>query len=181
MRSYRICVLFAITVCTSAAQAATRVELKIDEARSNRTVAWPITTGVPFPQGALTDESHCRLLDDRGEERPLQTNVAATWDAAKSSIRWLTIDFIAQPGRNYALEFGPDVARKSFSSALTVAGETDVTVTTGPLRVEFSRGGKAPLTSISCDLDNDGKFAADERIAACPQEGDHVYRTAAEA
>src|SRR5947208_234708 len=92
--------------------AATRVPLAIDEGRADRHVPWPVTTGVPFPQGKLTRADACRLVDDRGEEQPLQTRVAATWDAAKSSVRWLTIDFLAQPGRRYALEFGPGISRR---------------------------------------------------------------------
>ncbi|QDU26059.1 hypothetical protein ETAA8_11310 [Anatilimnocola aggregata] len=86
-----------------AAGAETRVPLVIDEPYAGRTVSWPITTGVPFPRGLLKEAAHCRLVDDLNREQPLQAKVAATWDAEKTSIRWLTIDFIAEPGRKYSL------------------------------------------------------------------------------
>ena len=102
--------LLAIAVIGSAidavgdpADAATRVDLVIDEPLADRPSAWPITTGVPFPRGKLSRAECCRLIDDRGQEQPLQTQVAATWDAERKSVRWLTIDFLAEPGRKYAL------------------------------------------------------------------------------
>src|SRR5437870_4953212 len=111
-----IAMTLAILLATSRAEAM-RVELVIDEPAGGRparerTVPWPITTGVPFPRGMLTDSDHCRLIDEQGREWPLQSRVAATWDAQRSSIRWLTIDWVAQPGRHYTLEFGPDIRRK---------------------------------------------------------------------
>src|SRR5262245_57476429 len=117
-RMFAFAIRLAIALATFAfitpAVAATPIDLVIHDGRPNRTVPWPVTTGVPFPQGSLTDPDQCRLIDDRGEEQPLQAKVAATWDAARTSIRWLTIDFIAQPGRKYALEFGPGITQKSF-------------------------------------------------------------------
>ena len=91
------------------ATAATRVPLVINEAFPDRAIPWPITTGVPFPRRGLTKIENCRLVDDLGNALPFEAKVAATWDAEKSSIRWLTIVFIAQPSRTYALEFGDDV------------------------------------------------------------------------
>jgi hypothetical protein len=155
--------------------AATRVELVIDELRSKRSVAWPITTGVPFPEGLLARAEHCRLIDDRGVEQLLQTKVAATWDAARSSIRWLTIDFIAQPGRKYALEFGPEITRKTFPPRLVVRDGDVVAVETGAARFEFARRGPAAFRSVRIDLDGDGQHENDEPIAGGARDGDHVY------
>ncbi|MBC8289364.1 MAG: hypothetical protein H8E37_03515, partial [Planctomycetes bacterium] len=109
-----------IGLASQSALAATRVELVIDEALPNRSVVWPVTTGVPFPRGQLTDEKHCRLIDDTGKEQLLQSKVAATWDAERTSIRWLTIDFLAEPGRKYELEFGPEVERAKIKSPLKI-------------------------------------------------------------
>lgn len=164
----------ALVLATTAA-AATRIELVIDEARADRTVAWPVTTGVPFPQGGLTDAKHCRLVDDRGEEQRLQTKVAATWDAARTSIRWLTIDFIAHAGRKYALEFGPNVTRKEFSPAITINDTGDLAVGTGPMGVEFVRRGTAALGGVRVDLNGDGKVTPDELVARGPGKGDHLF------
>ncbi len=170
--------VFGITtlalIATSAA--ATRIALVVDELRENRTVAWPVTTGVPFPQGGLTDANQCRLIDDRGEEQPLQAKVAATWDVARASIRWLTIDFVARPGRKYALEFGPEVARKTFPPVIAITDTNGrIVVGTGPLEVDFTLRGPAALDSVRVDLNGDGKVAPEERVAGGPKDGDHIF------
>jgi len=162
----------------------TRVELVVDEATPGRTVAWPVTTGVPFPRGALTDDDHCTLVDDTGAERPLQTKVAATWDAERKSIRWLTIDFIAQPGRKYALLFGPDVLRERFFPTLTVAyaGDTraanHAVVSTGAIQVDFAPRAPEALHAVRLDVNGDGTIAHDERVAGGQKEGDHTFTEA---
>lgn len=153
----------------------TRIELVIDELRPDRSVPWPVTTGVPFPQGGLVRDVQCRLVDDRGDEQPLQAKVAATWDAARTSIRWLTIDFVAQPGRKYALEYGPTVERRAIASPLAVRRGDTVTVETGPLQVDFSPRGLAALRAVRADLNGDGRIADDEQIAGGLAEGDHIY------
>src|SRR5687768_7939417 len=97
-----------ILVLVHPARSAERVEVVLNEVQP-RSVAWPITTGVPFPKGALTAPERCRLVDDLGKEHPLQAKASATWDGPRGSVRWLTIDFIATPGRKFFLEFGADV------------------------------------------------------------------------
>ena len=145
--------------------AATRVNLVIDEPFADRKAAWPMTTGVPFPRGRLTSAERCRLIDDRGVERPLQARVAATWDAERKSVRWLTIDFVAEPGRKYALEFGDDVVRAPSATKLVESRDEVVTVSTGALRAEFSSVGAAALRTISADLNGDGQAGSDELVA----------------
>lgn len=153
----------------------TRIELVVDEGNPGRKVAWPVTTGVPFPQGKLTRPEQCRLIDDLGEEHPLQSRVAATWDAARSSIRWLTIDFIATPGRRYRLQFGPSITRREFAKTLQLQNGDSPVVDTGRLRVEFARRGPSALKSVCIDLNADGRITPDEQIAGGPAGGDHVF------
>ncbi len=153
-------------------QGATRVELVIDEPRAERNVPWPITTGVPFPRGALKDATQCRLIDERGVEQPLQTKVAATWDAERSSIRWLTIDFIAEPRRKYALEFGTEIRRMVPTLPIQASATA---VSTGPLKVEFDRTGPAALRSVRIDLNRDGQFTPSEQVAGADSQGDHQF------
>jgi hypothetical protein len=162
----------------AASLAATRVELIVDEPQAARTVPWPITTGVPFPRGELTDIEHCRLFDDTGREIPLQARVAATWDADRRSIRWLTIDFVAQPGRKYSLEFGKDVRRRATATPLRVdEGDAKragpVRVATGSLTAEFSAEGPSALGPIRVDLDGDGQIEPDEIVATGAADGEH--------
>ena len=169
--------LFAIQLCVPRhfATAAIRVDLGIDEPFADRQAAWPITTGVPFPRGKLTNPEHCRLVDDRGVERPLQARVAATWDSERKSVRWLTIDFLAEPGRKYALEFGDDVVRQQFKSNLVETRDAVVKVSTGALRAEFSPAGAVALRTMSADLNGDGQIGSDELVAAGAMDGEHYY------
>src|SRR4051794_37978343 len=111
MRTSRPLAVLLLLACGPHAPVASRVDLLLDEVQS-RSVPWPVTTGVPFPRGRLPSADNCRLIDDTGTERLFQAKAAATWDGPAGSVRWLTIDLIAHPGRKYALEFGPDVKRK---------------------------------------------------------------------
>src|SRR5262245_20274152 len=111
--------LTGLLFLSPSAWSATRIDLVLDEVQA-RSVPWPITTGVPFPRGKLTSVDRCRLIDDLGIEYPLQAKKAATWDGPDGSIRWLTIDFIATPGRKFALEFGDDVTAKQFASPIVI-------------------------------------------------------------
>lgn len=158
--------------------AATRVEIEINEPHANRSVSWPMTTGVPFPRGQLTDELNCRLVDNTGQERMLQSRVAATWDAQRSSIRWLTIDFIAEPTRTYTLEFGPEISRKRFASTLRVEREpigdttnnSQVAVSTGALITNFSSTSPSALGKIGIVTNEQTSWVAQGRA-----EGEHFY------
>jgi hypothetical protein len=165
-------------IAPQAHAAPTRIPLVIDELRADRTVPWPITTGVPFAEGSLTDENQCRLVDDTGTEQLLQSRVAATWDRARTSIRWLTIDFIAAPGRKYALEFGPEIRRKAPSTKSMIQPGDAPKVDTGRLQALFSLTGPSGLAEIRTDLNADGRYTDDEVVARGSEPG-HAYRNQA--
>lgn len=153
-------------VPASVSAAPTHVPLVIDEAIAGRSVTWPVTTGVPFPRGGLRDPLRCRLVDDRGQEQLLQSRVTATWDAAASSIRWLTIDFLAEPGRRYHLEYGPAVRRTKLPSELAIdAGSPAGTtlVRAGRWLFEF-RQNPARLARVALDSDGDAVVDDDEVV-----------------
>lgn len=166
----------ALVLCVGrTASGGTRIELVIDEALPHRSVAWPVTTGVPFAEGTLANAEQCRLVDDQGAEQPLQTKVAATWNAERTSIRWLTIDFIAHAGRRYVLEFGADIRPKAIPPAISVMKGENIVVRTGSLQIEFAQRSNAVLKDISFDLNGDRQFSPDERIAGGAPEGDHLF------
>jgi hypothetical protein len=167
--------LGVILAALSGASAATRIDLVIDEPFADRKAAWPVTTGVPFPRGKLTGAEHCRLLDDRGKEQLLQAQVSATWDAERKSVRWLTIDFIAEPGRKYALEYGDEIVRHAGATPLSVTQQPGVELSTGALRVEFSASGPTALRTIAADRNGDGRIDSDEVVAAGAGDGEHYY------
>ena len=121
-----------------------RVDLLVWPAQGAMEPDWPISTGVPFPQGALFDGSRVRLLDEKGDETPCQTSVRATW-SRHGSIRWLGLDFtgrLAPRGSRYTLEFGRDVRRAPVASPMEVnEDEAAIRVSTGPLRFTVRKRG----------------------------------------
>jgi hypothetical protein len=54
---------------------------------------WPITTGIPFARGALTDPNHARLVCG-ADEVPAQIQLTARWP--DGSVKWLLITFLAR-------------------------------------------------------------------------------------
>lgn len=101
---------------------------------------FPVTSGVPFPKGALGSPQNLRLLDARGREVPLQAETLAEWP--DGSVKWVLLDFQAHSSENaaYALEYGSEVSRRAFPSALRVTQLGDsTTVTTGPLRFSINK------------------------------------------
>jgi hypothetical protein len=77
---------------------------------------YPVTFGIPFPKGCLTDDMSVKIVDSKGKAVPTQTIVRSRWGSSpKSTIRWLGVDFQAAmtppwwPNREesgYFLEFG---------------------------------------------------------------------------
>ncbi len=159
----------------AAGQPGTLIPIRIDEPFAERSAAWPVTTGVPFPRGALANPAHCRLVDDTGQEQPLQLLTTATWDREGTSIRWLTIDFIAQPGRRYALEFGPDIRQQEPDDVVKVIDGEPLVVLAGSMIAEFDRTGGPSLRRIGLDRDGDGQLGDQEVMASGPAEGEHYY------
>lgn len=73
----------------------------------------PMTVGVPFPRGALSDENQVRLVDEEGGEIPLQTRTTAKWSRF-GPVKWLLCDFTVNldgEPREVYLEYGPGIAR----------------------------------------------------------------------
>ena len=120
-----------------------RVAVSVWPAEGAMEPEWPISTGVPFPQGALLDGSRVRLLDEKGVEMPCQTGVRATWNR-HGSVRWLGLDFtgrLAPGGARYTLEFGRDVRRAPSPGMEVVEDDGDIRVSTGPLRFTVRKRG----------------------------------------
>ena len=113
---------------------------------------WPLTTGVPFPKGALFDVKHVRVVDDQGRPVPAQFTVRSRWGFEEgASIRWLGVDIQSPdaptwwPDRKhkpYVLEFGPEITSAAATQKVT-AQKTDAgyRIDTGPLQFTVRREG----------------------------------------
>lgn len=69
----------------------------------------PVTTGIPFPRGALTDPAKLVLRDARGAVVALQARTLDRWP--DGSARWVLLDWIAEAGAApYRVSAGEPVA-----------------------------------------------------------------------
>jgi hypothetical protein len=134
--------------------------------------------GVPFPKGALGSENEIRVLDKQKEEVPIQARNLAQWE--DGSVRWALLDFQADGKHDYIAEYGSEVSRCVPDDALEVSeSETDVVVTTGPLRVAFSKL-RAVFPGVVWVKGEDGsyrKVSGTSAAVALKGEDGTVYRS----
>ncbi|MEA3401111.1 MAG: hypothetical protein U9R79_07705, partial [Armatimonadota bacterium] len=122
------CAISVLLLATAAAAClAATVPIEVQNPAGVALQAEPVTTGVPFPEGALESGENVRLLDEAGAELPLQVTV--TGEYPDGSVRWLLLDFQADlpaEGATFTLEFGEDVTRAPIDYPLSIdlsAGE----------------------------------------------------------
>ena len=146
-----------------------RVPLEVANEAPMERRGWPVTSGIPFPQGALTAAENTRLLDRTGAEIPLQTAELAAWP--DGSVKWLLLDFQADVGAagsaGYRLEFGYGVVRRNDGPRTPVEVAADgrrVELSTGPLKLLLDTEAPCFPGRVWIDADGDGVFSADEEI-----------------
>jgi hypothetical protein len=108
---------------------------------------FPVTTGIPFPKGALWNKDNVRVVDSKGKAVDCQTIIRSRWGYAdECSIRWLGLDFNAgnvkewwpeRKSAGYFLEYGPKI-NNSAGSEKIVLNETDTAVEVDTGAVKFS-------------------------------------------
>ena len=70
---------------------ATEILLVVRSPDQLNRVAWPVTSGIPVPQGRLQPGDSVILQTVEGVAVPLQTEVLGFWP--DGSIKWLLLDF----------------------------------------------------------------------------------------
>lgn len=137
--------------------------------------AWPITTGVPLPRGAVYDPAKLTLYEN-GKAINAQINVRSRWDpfanvtsnpqvAARSSLRWVSVTFIARydgpTPRQYTLRLGEPMQ----STTTLNLDETDeqYVITTGPLKFTVNKQPFTGIDSAWLDANGDDEFTAAEQ------------------
>ena len=111
----------------------------------------PVTCGIPWPRGLLTDPSQLCLEDDTGHLVPLQATALDRWPDA--SARWVLLDWKAdvRERATYRLRLGTGPASPETTSAglrLTQRGE-EVTVDAGPVSFRLHPGGPFPFAAVT--------------------------------
>jgi hypothetical protein len=109
----------------------------------------PVTLGVPFPKGTLTD-GKVALRDADGRPVPVQAEPLARW--SDGSVRWLLLDFVvdtmATGCGHWALR-AADAGRTPPGSPLAVKDTDDaVVVRTGAAEFHIDRHGFRPFARV---------------------------------
>lgn len=170
-----------------------RVALDIANPLSVAATGVPMTVGVPFPRGGLASVEHLRLVDEAGQEIPLQVKETARW-ARFGSVRWALCDFVVDlkgsPGKVF-LEYGPEIRRKQSPPMPLEPGTGGAfpQIDAGPFRIDAG-GIHLGKTDVSLGLDAlKGAFV--ERVDGLqfrgwghhyvlPQQGPYLMDSAAE-
>ena len=98
---------------------------------------WPVSVGVPFAAGAVSDPGNIRLLDAEGAAVPVQVSVQSRWE--DGSIKWGLLDFQSDGRSSYAVEFGGAVRNECGGGVRVRAGKAGITVSTGAMTVRIPR------------------------------------------
>ena len=188
VRGPLLCLCLALPAVGDAAFAAEPVTIHVENDTGVAALAVPVTWGLPLPKGYLRDSDRLQLQDGSGDPSvgrrtgwlPLQVQVTARW--ADGSIKWLLLDTqVDLDGRTrQALTLVPvpsGAHRPPPASPLEVRSTAEtITVRTGPLRFVFDRRRPVLVRQIDLDLNDDGRFAADERILGPQLAADSFVR-----
>ena len=126
------------------------IELSILEPLGIDRPHYPVTMGVPFPEGMLKGEEDLRVEAD-GVALPLQTRTMLAWP--DGSLKWVLLDFQAdlKAGADNRCRLCWDRGdRPGHPAPLTVSeGDEAVAVSTGPLELTVSSTGSFPLQTAA--------------------------------
>ncbi len=155
------------------------IALRVQNPHPLEVRGWPVTGGVPFPQGALAGPEQVRLSGGEGEV-PVQTKALARWP--DGSLKWLLVSFAADVAARgeatYRLEFGRRVQRPEVPRPIAVrqAGQ-GLSIETGRAQWRIDRQGNLAGASIE-----DRDLLPGDQVAYTSAEDaqGHLYRTTAE-
>ncbi len=165
--------ILLLTVTANTNSEAGTVALLVEEPSGVERRAWPVTSGVPLPEGAVAEPSCVRLRSD-GKELPLQTEALSRWP--DGSVKWLLLDFQidlqAGERRRLTLQYGPQVKSSPPKAPTSARQDVDTTtVVTGPLKLTLSHSEPRLFDCVWLDLDGDGKFSQRERVTSADGTG----------
>ncbi|MDX9979037.1 MAG: hypothetical protein RBU25_03215 [Lentisphaeria bacterium] len=129
----------------TAAEART-VPLRVRNPHGVAAQGWPVTSGIPFPQGMLASETETRLLRD-GQPVPAQIRATGHWP--DGSVKWLLLTFLADAPAGtdaaYALEYGRNVRNATPPARLAEAVDGVARLRTGAGEYRLAGNGELRL------------------------------------
>jgi len=161
-----IIIVVVMAMTTGAVLAGTLdVPLTVREWAGASRASEPVTSGVPFRPGVVTDVSRLALFDSKGNRLPAQFVALARW--RDGSVRWLLCDFQASvEAKGEAVYTLAEAAGPAPATPLRLESSDDqYMVTTGPLRFVVKKNSFDLLHQVWIDRDEDGKFGEGELMA----------------
>jgi hypothetical protein len=161
-----------LLLLASLASAGELVRLKVADAAGVERRAEPVTSGIPFPQGAVKDAGELALTGPDGKPAPAAFTVLSTWPKDKS-VRWALLDTqVSVPAKGTAELAVIQGAPAAPAAKLTVDdGAELITVSTGVLKFTVRKKGFRLFESAWLDESGAGKFDDAHRLLAEPAEG----------
>ena len=138
------------------------IPVGVEDGSGQERRSFPVTLGVPLPQGAFKADAPVRLLAPDGAAVPAQFRVMSVWP--DKSLKWLQADFQADCGADkfvfYHLEVGKGVSpAKAGADLLQDDGKT-LMIDTGVMRLMIDKA--AP--SIACRVVVGGVEVTDKSL-----------------
>lgn len=132
-------------------QTPTSIDIHVRETAGIRRFNFPVDVRVPFPQGALSDTSHIRLVSARTSV-PAQFTVESAWP--DRSIQWLVVDFNSSPGPaeelTLQLEYGEGVTSPPVARGVTVDEESEaVQISAAGGTIRFNKNPSPLIASLT--------------------------------
>jgi hypothetical protein len=166
----KICFLLSALTVSIIYSQTLPVELYLDEPSGISRTADPITTGIPLPQGLVSDSAGLTVTDGNGTPVPCQLQVMNRWPF-DNSIRWLLMDFQADVSAGQTKTFKlASSAPPSAGTGLSVTEDNSfITVNTGTIRFKVNKQSFSLFDSVWIDLNDNKAFEANELIVTGSQ------------
>lgn len=123
------------------------IRLNVDAPRCDLSEPWPVTQGIPFPDGELRRGTPACVRTGSGDSLPTQTRCLATWGPDRAYVKWLLVDFQIPESHDpdqqtYALEYGEALAVPAPDTPVRFS-ETGgkIVVSNGVVELGFPAGG----------------------------------------
>ena len=145
------------------------IVLKVTETAGITRREYPLTRGVPLPQGAVAGVENLSLQDAQGRDVPVQLRVLGRWP--DGSTKWVLVDFQAdvEAGQEavYTLQYTKDQKVTASVRGVEIAEREDrFEVCTGPLRFGVGKKAFALFDGVELGQRAEGSFVAEVEVAA---------------
>ncbi len=112
-----------------------QLDLKVENLAGVAVPKWPVTSGVPLPEGLVKKTDPLTLVDTEDRPVPLQWEPLAQWP--DGTVKWALLDFLAGAPRARTVRFRlrPGRPAEPAERVRVSRAKRKVTINTGPLRL----------------------------------------------